>query len=61
MFYRQGMILPNHPGNTGRKPILIGNREQLEAQLNYIYRGNYGLISQAEIEATGIDTVTAAE
>ena len=61
MFYRQGMILPNHPGNTGRKPILIGNQEQLEAQLNYIYRGNYGLISQAEIEATGIDTVTAAE
>ena len=61
MFYRQGMILPNHPGNTGRKPILIGNQEQLEAQLNYIYRGNYGLVSQAEIEATGIDTITAAE
>ncbi|MEL0019876.1 MAG: hypothetical protein VW709_08360, partial [Rickettsiales bacterium] len=22
MFYRQGMILPGHPGNTGRKPVL---------------------------------------
>ena len=61
MFYRQGMILPNHPGNTGRKPIMIGNQKQVEAQLNYIYRGNYGLISQAEIEAAGIDTHTAAE
>ncbi|PPR62148.1 MAG: Ribonuclease BN, partial [Alphaproteobacteria bacterium MarineAlpha4_Bin2] len=61
MFYRQGMMLPNHPGNTGRKPILIGNQEQVEAQLNYIYRGNYGLISEAEIEETGIDSDTAAE
>ena len=61
MFYRQGMFLPGHPGNTGRKPILIGNEEQVKAQLNYIYRGNYGLISQEEIEATGIDPDTAAE
>lgn len=61
MFYRQGMILPGHPGNTGRKPILIGNKDQVEAQLNYIYRGNYGLISQEEIEATGIDSATAEE
>ncbi len=50
MFYRQRMIVPGHPGNTGRKPILIGNEEQVKAQLNYIYRGNYGLISQEEIE-----------
>ncbi len=61
MFYRQGMILPGHPGNTGRKPVLIGTEEQVKAQLNYIYRGNYGLISQEEIEATGIDSDTAAE
>ena len=61
MFYRQRMIVPGHPGNTGRKPILIGNEEQVKAQLNYIYRGNYGLISQEEIEATGIDPDTAAE
>ena len=61
MFYRQRMIVPGHPGNTGRKPILIGNEEQVKAQLIYIYRGNYGLISQEEIEATGIDPDTAAE
>lgn len=61
MLYRQGMILPNHPGNTGRKPLLIGLEAQVESQLNYIYRGNYGLVSQAEIEATGTDAKTAAE
>jgi len=61
MFYRQGMILPDHPGNTGRKPILIGTEDQVAAQLNYIYRGNYGLVSKEEIEATGIDSETAEE
>lgn len=61
MFYRQGMIIPGHPGNTGRKPILIGTDDQVEAQLNYIYRGNYGLTSKEEIEATGIDSETAEE
>ena len=24
MLYRQGMILPGHPNNTGRKPLLMG-------------------------------------
>ena len=61
MFYRQGMILPGHPGNTGQKPLLIGNQDQVQAQLNYIYRGNYGLTSREEIEATGIDAETASD
>jgi hemerythrin len=43
MLYRQGMILPDHPNNTGRKPILVGSADQVAAQLTYIYRGNYGL------------------
>ncbi len=54
MLYRQGMMLPGHPNNTGRKPMLIGHRDQVEAQLEYIYRGNYGLVSKQEIEQTGI-------
>lgn len=29
MLYRQGMILPNHPSNTGQKPILAGLKEQV--------------------------------
>lgn len=54
MLYRQGMALPGHPNNTGEKPLLIGHEDQVTAQLAYIYRGNYGLISEEEIIATGI-------
>ncbi len=50
MFYRQGMILPSHPGFTGQKPLLIGHPEPLDAQLDYIFRGNYGL-TESEIRA----------
>ena len=54
MMYRQGMILPNHPGNTGRKPLLIGSRDQINNQIQYIYRGNYGLVSPEEMMETGV-------
>lgn len=61
MLYRQGMILPGHPNNTGRKPLLIGRRDQLRAQMDYIHRGNYGLTSAEEIVATGTPPEVAAE
>ena len=61
MLYRQGMILPNHPNNTGIKPILIGLEDQVQSQMEYIHRGNYGLTSQEEIEAAGIDSEQAKE
>lgn len=61
IFYRQGKIIPGHPNNTGVKPALIGSRRQVEAQMEYICRGNYGLISEEEIMATGIDAATARE
>ncbi len=61
MLYRQGLILPNHPNNTGEKPILIGLPQRLEAQLNYIYRGNYGLTSVDELMAAGLSQEAAAE
>ncbi|MBF0620477.1 MAG: bacteriohemerythrin [Magnetococcales bacterium] len=54
MFYRQGMIIPNHPNNSGDNPILIGLREQVEAQMRYIFRGNYGLTSKEEMLAAGV-------
>lgn len=54
MFYRQGLLLPGHPNNTGAKPILIGRRDQVDAQMQYIYRGNYGLISEQELVETGL-------
>jgi len=55
MLYRQGLILPGHPNNTGTRPMLIGSESQVRAQLNYIYRGNYGLVSEEEMIAVGMD------
>ena len=59
MLYRQGLIIPGHPNNTGMKPMLIGSKAQVHAQMDYIYRGNYGLISKEEILASGTDEETA--
>jgi hemerythrin len=54
MLYRQGMIIPGHPGNTGIRPMLIGLEDQVIAQSKYIYRGNYGLTTMEEIRGSGI-------
>jgi hemerythrin len=54
MLYKQGLLLPGHPHNTGRKPLLIGSADQLESQTRYIYRGNYGLVSPEEIIQAGV-------
>jgi hemerythrin len=54
MLYRQGLIIPVHPNNTGRKPMLIGSASQVESQMRYIYRGNYGLVSREEIIEAGV-------
>lgn len=59
MLYRQGMAIPGHPNNAGRKPKLIGTPEQLAAQLRYIHRGNYGLISVDEMMLAGIGATEA--
>ncbi len=61
MLYRQGMMLPGHPGNDGRRPMLIGIEDQLRAQAAYIFRGNYGLASLEELVATGIGDEAARE
>jgi hemerythrin len=53
MLYRQGMLIPGHPNNTGMKPLLIGAKDQIGAQMQYIYRGNYGLTSIEEILEAG--------
>ncbi|PKN09585.1 MAG: cyclic nucleotide-binding protein [Deltaproteobacteria bacterium HGW-Deltaproteobacteria-8] len=59
IFYRQGRIIPGHPNNTGVKPALIGSRKQVEAQMEYIYRGNYGLVSEEEMMAAGVSEAEA--
>ena len=59
MLYLQGMIVPGHPGNTGTRPLLMGSLAQVEAQMEYLFRGNYGLASRDEFIEAGIDPVQA--
>jgi hemerythrin len=61
MLYMQGMILPGHPNNTGRKPMLIGLEDQVKSQSSYIYRGTYGLASLSEIVAAGVPEAQAQD
>ncbi|MBF0305329.1 MAG: bacteriohemerythrin [Alphaproteobacteria bacterium] len=61
MLYRQGMILPGHPNNDGAKPMLIGLREQIAAQMEYIRRGNYGLVSEEELREAQVPPDIAAD
>ncbi|MBF0624801.1 MAG: bacteriohemerythrin [Magnetococcales bacterium] len=61
MFYRQGMILPGHPGNSGVKPLLMGLREQVRSQIEYIHRGKFGLVSAREMMDAGATTAQARE
>ncbi|MCE5336125.1 MAG: bacteriohemerythrin [Desulfobacteraceae bacterium] len=55
MLYKQGMLIPNHPNNNGRKPLLIGSRQQINSQKKYIYRGNYGLVTEQELMHAGVN------
>ena len=61
MLYLQGMILPGHPNNTGRKPMLIGLEDQVTSQSNYISRGTYGLSTLEEIREAGVPGPLARE
>jgi len=61
MLYRQGKGIPGHPGNDGTRPMLIGLREQVTAQAEYIYLGNYGLPLVRDLEEAGLSKKVAAE
>ena len=61
MLYQQGLIIPDHPNNTGIKPLLMGSKVQVDAQKEYIYRGNYGLISEEEILSAGLSEEEAKQ
>jgi len=54
MLYLQGMLVPKHPNNTGQRPRLIGSRRQVDTQLAYLFRGNYGLASRDELLEAGV-------
>lgn len=59
MLYKQGMIIPGHFNNNGQRPYLIGKPSQVKAQLEYIYRGNYGLVSVEELREAGLTEAEA--
>lgn len=61
MLYNQGMIVPGHPRNTGARPMLVGSRRQVDAQMAYIFRGNYGLVSHEELIQAGLSDEQARE
>ncbi len=61
MFYRQGMILPGHPGNTGTRPLVIGHSRGLHSLSEYLFRGTYGLADSDEINACSVPPEFAAE
>jgi hemerythrin len=61
MLYKQGLIVPGHPNNKGLRPMVIGMRDQVEAQAAYIYAGNYGLGSVEELVAAGLSRDKAEE
>nr|CRH06856.1 Protein of unknown function. Containing cyclic nucleotide-binding domain and hemerythrin domain [Candidatus Magnetococcus massalia] len=61
MLYKQGMLIPGHPNNAGQKPLLIGRSQQVNAQMQYIFRGNYGLVSKEEMIQAGLSEAQAEE
>ena len=61
MLYRQGMLIPGHPNCSGRKLLIMGLAQQVDAQLDYVMRGNYGLLSEAELIAAGTPPEMAQE
>ena len=61
MLYKQGLIVPEHPCNTGLRPLLIGSASQVEAQMEYLFRGNYGLASREELIEAGVVPAQADE
>jgi len=50
MIYKQGLSLPGHPNHSEHKPLLIGSKEQVKAQKDYIFMGNMGLSSMEKLK-----------
>lgn len=61
MRYKQGMLIPGHPGNSGRLPLIMGSKKQVDAQMEYLFRGNYGLVSRQELTEAGASNRQASK
>ncbi len=54
MFYRQGLLLPEHPNNGDINPMILGTEQQIKAQLEYVYCGNYGITEESQYLDEGV-------
>jgi hemerythrin len=61
MLYRQGMIIPGHPNNSGQRPLIVGLKQDLESMAHYVHLGNYGLVEVEALEAAGLSAAEAHE
>lgn len=61
MIYKQGMVVPGHPNNNGTKPVLLGSRAQIDAQVRYIHRGTHGLATEEELVQAGVEPKMARD
>jgi hemerythrin-like metal-binding protein len=61
MLYLQGKAVPGHPGNDGTRPMIVGLREEVTAQAEYIYIGNYGLADIEDMLESNLGMAVAEE
>ena len=61
MFYRQGMILPDHPNNKGAKPLVVGHSRAVASVSEALFRGTYGLADKSEVLDAGVSQEFADE
>ena len=57
MLYVQGMLF-NDSNRLIAKPKLIGTPEMVNSQIDYLSRGNYGLLNEHEMQLIGLDENT---
>lgn len=55
MFYKQNLLSSVYKTSTNKKPIIIGDSKQIDSQLEYITRGNYGLLNDFEFSNLDLD------
>ena len=55
ILYRQGLLISGHPNHGDINLIMLGTKQQIEAQLKYVYCGNYGITDEDEYMRAGVD------
>lgn len=61
MFFTQGTVIPSHPNSKKPKPLMIGKKDQVDAQMEYIFQGNYGLTTEKQFLDCGETKAFAKE